>query len=73
MYSGENLILRGIFHVVSCFPLHFMFYLGNLDYFSDSVMYFAEYSIEIVGSVVQGGWKGEIPRGGIERGRGRGG
>ena len=22
--SGENLILRGIFHVVSCFPLHFV-------------------------------------------------
>ena len=35
--SGENAILRGIFHVVSCFPLHFMLYLGNLDYFSDSV------------------------------------
>ena len=34
--SGENVILRGIFHVVSCFPLHFMLYSGNLDYFSDS-------------------------------------
>ena len=22
--SGENVIQRGIFHVVSCFPLHFM-------------------------------------------------
>ena len=22
--SGENVILRGIVHVVSCFPLHFM-------------------------------------------------
>ena len=31
------MILRGIFHVVSCFPLHFMLYRGNLDYFSDSV------------------------------------
>ena len=35
--SGENVILRGIVHVVSCFPLHFMLYHGNLDYFSDSV------------------------------------
>ena len=34
--SGENVILRGIVHVVSCFPLHFMLYHGNLDYFSDS-------------------------------------
>ena len=24
--SGENVILHGIFHVVSCFPLHFMLY-----------------------------------------------
>ena len=31
------MILRGIFHVVSCFSLHFMLYRGNLDYFSDSV------------------------------------
>ena len=23
-FSGENVILRGIFHVVSDFPLHFM-------------------------------------------------
>ena len=35
--SGENVILRGIVHVVSRFPLHFMLYRGNLDYFSDSV------------------------------------
>ena len=35
--SGENFILRGIFHVVSCFPLHFMLYRENLDYFSASV------------------------------------
>ena len=35
--SGDNVILRGIVHVVSCFPLHFMLYRGNLDYFSDSV------------------------------------
>ena len=31
--SGENVILGGTFHVVSCFPLHFMLYRGNLDYF----------------------------------------
>ena len=35
--SGENVILRGIFHVVSCFPLHFMLYRENLNYFSYSV------------------------------------
>ena len=34
---GENVILRGIFHVVSCFPLHFMLYCGNLDCFSNSI------------------------------------
>ena len=32
--SGENVILRGIFHVVTGFPLHFMLYRGNLDCFS---------------------------------------
>ena len=32
--SGENVILRGIFNVVSCFPVHFILYRGNLDYFS---------------------------------------
>ena len=26
-FSGENVILRGIFHVVYRFPLHFMLYL----------------------------------------------
>ena len=26
------MILRGIFHVVSRFPLHFMLYRGTLDY-----------------------------------------
>ena len=35
--SGENLILRGIFHVVSRFPLLFMLYRGNLDCFSNRV------------------------------------
>ena len=29
--SGENVIPRGIFHAVSCFPLHFMLYRGNSD------------------------------------------
>ena len=37
-YSGGNVILSGIFHVVSCFPLHFMLYRGNLDYFLDSAV-----------------------------------
>ena len=36
--SGENVILRGIFHVVSGFPLHFMLFRGNLDYFLYSVL-----------------------------------
>ena len=31
--SEENVILRGIFHVVSHFPLHVMLYRGNCDYF----------------------------------------
>ena len=35
--GGENVILRGIFHVVSGFPLHFMLYRVNLDCFSNSV------------------------------------
>ena len=35
--SGVNQILRGIFHGVSRFPLHFMLYRGNFDYFFDSV------------------------------------
>ena len=40
--SGDNMILRGIVHEVSCFPLHFMLYPGNLDCFSDSVDFGAE-------------------------------
>ena len=36
-YSRENVILRGLFHVVSGFLLHFMLYHGNLDFFSNSV------------------------------------
>ena len=35
--SGENVVQRGIFHVVLCFLLHFMLYRGNLHYFSDRV------------------------------------
>ena len=34
--SGESVILRGIFHAVSCFPLHSCYTVlhgGNLDYF----------------------------------------
>ena len=37
--SGENVILRGIFHIVSGFPLHFMLYGGNLECFSNSVVF----------------------------------
>ena len=36
--SGENVILRGIFHVISCFPLHFMLYHGNFACFSSRVV-----------------------------------
>ena len=32
----KNVIIRGIFHVVSCFPLHSMLYHGNFDCFSNS-------------------------------------
>ena len=35
--SGENVILRGIFHVLSRFSLHFMLYRGNLDCFYNRV------------------------------------
>ena len=35
--SGENVILRGIFRVLSCFPLHFLLYRGNFDCFSNRV------------------------------------
>ena len=35
--SGDNVILRGIVHVVSGFHPHFMFYRGNLDCFSNRV------------------------------------
>ena len=35
--SGGNVILRGIVHAVSGFPLHFMLYRGNLDCFSNRV------------------------------------
>ena len=35
--SGDNVILRGIVHVVSGFPLHFMLYRGNFDCFSNRV------------------------------------
>ena len=35
--SGANVILRGIFLVVSCFPKHLMLYNWNLDCFSNSV------------------------------------
>ena len=37
--SGENVILGGIVHLISFFPLNFMLYRGNLDYLSDSVVF----------------------------------
>ena len=36
--SGENVILCGIFHAVSCFPLHFMLYRGNFNCFSNRIV-----------------------------------
>ena len=33
------MILRGIFHIVSRFPLHFMLYRVNLDYFLDRIKF----------------------------------
>ena len=36
-YSGKNEMLREIFCAVSRFPLHFVLYLGNLDYILNSV------------------------------------
>ena len=44
--GGKNMILCGQVHLVSCFPLHFMLYRGNFDYFSDSVQRMRE--IELV-------------------------
>ena len=35
-FSRENEILRGIFHVIFRFPLHFMLYRENLDYIFNS-------------------------------------
>ena len=35
--SGGNVVQRGKVHVVSGFPLHFMFYRGNFDCFSNRV------------------------------------
>ena len=43
--SGENVLLRGIFPVLSRFPLHFLLYRGNLDYFSESVPRFPFFCI----------------------------
>ena len=37
-FSGENKILRGIFHVVYHFPLYLMLHRGNFDYFLDSAL-----------------------------------
>ena len=35
--SAEHVIPRGIVHAVSGFPLHFMSYRGNLDWFYNRV------------------------------------
>ena len=35
--SGGNVTLRGIINVLSRFPVHFMFYRGNLNYCSNNV------------------------------------
>ena len=45
--SGEIEILRGICRVVSGLTLHFMLYLGNLDYFLDSVQYYCSLLITV--------------------------
>ena len=47
--SGGNVILSGIFHVVSCFPLQFMLYLWNLDCFSKSVGTWSSFSSVPIG------------------------
>ena len=39
------MILRGIFHVVSGFSLHFMLYRGNLDCFSNSVFHLVQFHL----------------------------
>ena len=53
--SGENEILRGIVHAVPHFPLHFMLYRGNLNYFLESapgtVTYQEQHPLQ------QSGWK----------------
>ena len=47
--SWEYVILRGIFHVVSPFHIHFMLHRGSLDYFWDSPLlrysYFSSISV----------------------------
>ena len=50
--------LRGIFHVlpVSCFPLHFMLYRENLDYFSDSVVGSRRRTVFWNSQLIMGGW-----------------
>ena len=48
--SWEKEILRGIFGVAFRFPLHFVLYLGNVDYFLDSVC------VWLPGMVWYGGW-----------------
>ena len=51
--SLENVLLCGIFHVVSCFPLHFMLYRENLDYFSDSVYTVSDTRVSLLANHIQ--------------------
>ena len=49
------MILRGIFHVLSRFPLHFMLYRGNLDYLSNSVEHVLYYVRDSIGCLPASG------------------
>ena len=56
--SGENVILCGIFHVCRMMfsILHFMFYRGNLDYFSESVNWYG-HVLTHASDMVRWGWE----------------
>ena len=55
-YSGGNVILRGIFHVVSGCPLHFMLYRGNLDCFSSRVEQYVNVLTNLVNHLSEHTW-----------------
>ena len=50
--SGQNVILRGIVHVVLHFPLHYMLYRGNLDCFSNSVLLMCAVAVAVAPSLM---------------------